>query len=397
VTLTAPAYGNVLLYDGTKWINSALKTINGQPLIGSGDISVGGGASGNYLPLTGGTLTGLLTCANGTIVIDAYADYTPNRGIYLRGGEFTSTYKYNLSITTWDYSTNNITPDGLSINAYDGIGFCTGGNNTRVERMRITSNGRVGIATTSPQYTLDVLGVTSITSNEDRCLRINRNGNFALITFMGDENYFGYYSIGNCILCHNNFCTDNKIGIKTTFPSYDLDVSGVVRINSSDDRYLRIQGSTSNFFLISFYDDNHYFGYVKNENIFNLSHMLRVDSNIYASGAITALSDARKKDIMGAADVTVEQIAHAPAVLFLWKGERAKEGLQVGTLAQYWQTVLPEVVMDKGGELSMQYGVAALVSAIVTARKVVDHERRITELEKENERLRTEVEQLRLN
>jgi hypothetical protein len=214
---------------------------------------------------------------------------------------------------------------------------------------------------------------------------------------MGDENYFGYYSSGNCILCHNNFCTDNKIGIKTTFPSYDLDVSGVVRINSSDDRYLRIQGSTSNFFLISFYDDNHYFGYVKNENIFNLSHMLRVDSNIYASGAITALSDARKKDIMGAADVTVEQIAHAPAVLFLWKGERAKEGLQVGTLAQYWQTVLPEVVMDKGGELSMQYGVAALVSAIITARKVVDHERRITELEKENERLKKEVEQLRLN
>ena len=53
--------------------------------------------------------------------------------------------------------------------------------------------------------------------------------------------------------------------------------------------------------------------------------------------------------------------------------------------------------MDKGGELSMQYGVAALVSAITIARKVVDHEQRITELEKENERLRTEIEQLRLN
>jgi hypothetical protein len=128
------------------------------------------------------------------------------------------------------------------------------------------------------------------------------------------------------------------------------------------------------------------------------SYRLHVSGYIYATGAITALSDARKKDITGEAGVTVEQIAHAPAVQFLWKDkERRKDGQQVGTLAQYWQTVLPEVVMDKGGELSMQYGVAALVSAIVTARKVVDHERRITELEKENERLKEEISQLRLN
>ena len=125
------------------------------------------------------------------------------------------------------------------------------------------------------------------------------------------------------------------------------------------------------------------------------SYKLHVSGDIYATGSVTALSDARKKDVQKGVAIGVEQIADAPAVQFLWKGERAKEGVQVGTLAQYWQGVLPEVVMDKGGELSMQYGVAALVSAIITARKVVDHERRITELEKENERLKTEVEQLR--
>jgi hypothetical protein len=130
----------------------------------------------------------------------------------------------------------------------------------------------------------------------------------------------------------------------------------------------------------------------------NPDYRWAVNGTIYASGAITALSDARKKDITGEAGVSVEQIAHAPAVKFLWKDEeRRKDGLQVGTLAQYWRTVLPEVVSDKGGELSMQYGVAALVSSIITARKVVDHERRIQELEKENERLKKEVEQLRLN
>ena len=39
---------------------SNLKTINGQSLIGTGDITIEGGASGDYLPLSGGTLTGSL-------------------------------------------------------------------------------------------------------------------------------------------------------------------------------------------------------------------------------------------------------------------------------------------------------------------------------------------------
>ena len=264
--------------------------------------------------------------------------------------------------------------------------------------------------------------------------------------------------------------------------------SGCITLNSSDDRYLKLYGTTSEWTLIGFKDDYHYFGWYDSYNRFYFSHGIRLDGNlkvlgvvdadltidafslgnehgiylrnlsgapyncsilvydhngtgfadgisingyngvsictgsntrqerlrvtntgnvgigvsspsyklhvsgdIYATGALTALSDARKKYVQGDAKIGVEQIADAPAVQFLWKGERAKEGLQVGTLAQYWQGVLPEVVMDKGGELSMQYGVAALVSAIITARKVVDHERRISELEKENEELKKQI------
>jgi len=46
---------------------------------------------------------------------------------------------------------------------------------------------------------------------------------------------------------------------------------------------------------------------------------------------------------------------------------------------------------DEEGTLSMQYGVAALVSSIITARKVVDHERRIAELERENKELKLKL------
>ena len=63
-------------------------------------------------------------------------------------------------------------------------------------------------------------------------------------------------------------------------------------------------------------------------------------------------------------------------------------------------SILPEVVTEAKDDihtLSMQYGVAALIAAITTAKKVVDHEKRISDLEKECERLRTENEQLALS
>ena len=113
--------------------------------------------------------------------------------------------------------------------------------------------------------------------------------------------------------------------------------------------------------------------------------------------AIRAIAKAlkrRKKEVVCDLPITVDEVANAPAIRFLWKDER-KAGYQAGTLAQYWQRVLPEVITDKSGELSMQYGVAALVSVITTARKVVDHEARIKELEAECERLRNEVKQLK--
>lgn len=48
-----------------------LKTINGQSLIGTGDITIEGGTSGDYLPLSGGTLTGnvYMTGTNPTLML----------------------------------------------------------------------------------------------------------------------------------------------------------------------------------------------------------------------------------------------------------------------------------------------------------------------------------------
>ena len=114
-------------------------------------------------------------------------------------------------------------------------------------------------------------------------------------------------------------------------------------------------------------------------------------SGFYTAGYVTALSDARHKNVIGDTWLTVEQIAEAPAIRFTWK-DRDDQSIFAGSIAQYWQKVLPEVVQSQAdGTLSLDYQVAALISSITVARKVVNHERRIAELERENKELKMKL------
>ena len=128
---------------------------------------------------------------------------------------------------------------------------------------------------------------------------------------------------------------------------------------------------------------------------------LHVAGTIYATGGVTCLTQASASDItmkdVIAENVlpTIEQIANAPTIRFLWKDKR-ELGAQVGTVAQYWQKVMPEAVKETpDGKLSLEYGVIATLNSIRIAKKVVSHEERIKALERENERLRKEIEQLK--
>ena len=149
--------------------------------------------------------------------------------------------------------------------------------------------------------------------------------------------YIQYRSPGtNLVLCHNG----GNVGIGNSSPSYKLDVSGVIYSNTG----------------------------------------------VYSAGYVTALSDARHKTIVRNTNISVEQIAAMRSVVYRWN-DRRDDSLHVGSIAQDWQGVLPQVVSvadDKEHTLGLQYGVAALVSAITIARKVVDHEERIKVLEREN-------------
>lgn len=120
---------------------------------------------------------------------------------------------------------------------------------------------------------------------------------------------------------------------------------------------------------------------------YNPSYKLHVDGTIYATGDVTAYSDGRQKEIVEDVRLSLEQIAEAPAVKFTWKDKR-DEDVHVGTIAQYWQPILPEAVVNKDGNLGFNYGAAAMVSSSNIAREVLELRKMVIELKQEVERLK---------
>jgi len=85
----------------------------------------------------------------GNVLIDAYNQGEDN-GLFFREGFLTIDQP---SITVWDMTNGGASPDGLSINSFDGIRFRENGG--EVARFK---DGNFGIGTTSPGAKLDVNG-----------------------------------------------------------------------------------------------------------------------------------------------------------------------------------------------------------------------------------------------
>jgi hypothetical protein len=118
------------------------------------------------------------------------------------------------------------------------------------------------------------------------------------------------------------------------------------------------------------------------DDMFYSALEIRTSVGVYSAGYVTAASDINLKDKIGTPTLTTEDIASASPILFKWK-DRKDQDVHVGAIAQEWQKLLPEVVRQQDGVLSMDYGVAALVSAMTIAKTVVNHEQRLQRIENE--------------
>lgn len=109
--------------------------------------------------------------------------------------------------------------------------------------------------------------------------------------------------------------------------------------------------------------------------------------SISARGASTS-SDIRLKQNLRGISLTTAQIAAAPAVRFQWISDGSTD---CGTIAQYWQQVLPETVGEYGGTLTLDYSRAALLSAVTNARTLLTHAGRLRQLESTVKRQQEEI------
>lgn len=101
-----------------------------------------------------------------------------------------------------------------------------------------------------------------------------------------------------------------------------------------------------------------------------------------SDGYVTSLSDIRKKNIISDINLSASKIAKTRAVRFTWK-DRDDKTVFAGSIAQDWQQILPEAVREhEDGMLSLDYGVAALVSAITNSREITELRRQIFELKR---------------
>ena len=122
------------------------------------------------------------------------------------------------------------------------------------------------------------------------------------------------------------------------------------------------------------------------------SQRLHVDGNILATGAVTALSDMRRKSPVSDVNTRIEDLANLPIFYYKWK-MGYDDDMHIGTSAQEVQKLFPELVIGKE-DLSVNYPVLGTTLGILNSRKLTSHEKEIKALKKENKALKERIKAL---
>jgi hypothetical protein len=231
------------------------------------------------------------------------------------------------------------------------------------ETMRIDSSGNVGIGTSSPSYKAEIdsgsLG-TSLNDRSDTLRLTTTTSNVDTLNFSKIRTSAGtdWQTAGWRLQQRIDFTNMGYIQLNGDSNSQGIsfgvgDSTEHMRINSAGDVGI---GTASP------------------------STKLDVNGSVTASGDVTAYSDERlKENWKDLPEGFVESLAGVKSGTYNRIDLNGKQ--QVGVSAQSLQTVLPDAVRELNDTLTVNYGNAALASAIELAKKVVELEARIKELE----------------
>ena len=334
--------GNTLIHSGNIGSQKVAglvtpRTIWGQSFDGTGNVS----GMPRFSP---NTYSSSITTSSSSIVLSSKAASMNgyNTGIALAAiGEYDSNYQNHLH--AWIGLGARTSTSGAELYP---LVFATNNSTTTntapIERMRIMPNGNVLIGTTTDSgYKLDVAGTgrftTSVTST-----RFLTSGSYGL--WKGSA-FSGVY-------------TDNDIALYAS----TIGIQGNVRPHSNNSYTL----GTSSYQWSTVYGVNGIF-----------------------SGDTSSGSDIRFKDIIKNKTLKIEDIAKAPLFTFRWN-DREDDSIHLGSSAQYWEKVCPWIVTGEDFK-SLNYATLGVAMGISLAKKAVNHEARIKELEKEIKRLKEEM------
>ena len=116
------------------------------------------------------------------------------------------------------------------------------------------------------------------------------------------------------------------------------------------------------------------------------SSSVTMQKDLIVSGDVSSGSDIRFKDVVEDKQLSLEDMASAPCFSFKWN-DREDEALHLGTSAQYWEEVAPELVC--GDEFKkLNYASLGVAGMISLARIMQKYEERINALEEEIKELK---------
>lgn len=127
--------------------------------------------------------------------------------------------------------------------------------------------------------------------------------------------------------------------------------------------------------------------------VWDFKGRLHATGAVYSDTAIggkglPSTSDKRLKTIVADVVLPLDTVAGAPLKSFFWNDGKDMAA-RCGTVAQYWEGLLPEVVYKQpDGYLAVDYGALAHAEAVTVARELVRLRQRVEALEHENRKLK---------
>lgn len=382
VQLTNPTSGQVLTYNGTKWVNGS----------GGTDINT------VWTALAAGTSEQI----NASHLTTALADYVT----IATDQSITGTKTFSSVKLTEDIPEDTDMPFFLGINL-----FRQGG----IVRWTRAADAKVGYASAAGSVAWDSIFNKPNVMTTDTAqtisgaktfsdIRVNNIPENTSMSFFLGINAFNQggvvqwtkaadATVGNATTaasCSGNSATATKLKTAHSIWGQSFDGSADISGNMSSVGNISFSASGKNIGSVAYFDTtNKQLGIGQSSPSYKLdvSGVIHASTGILSNGYVTALSDIRMKNVKSRFEIDPLKIAGASLIRFEWKDGHDRN-VHVGGIAQEWDEILPESVIRTGdGMLAMDYGTIGMACAVSLARKVVEQDRRIEQLEKRIERL----------